>query len=281
MTSELSAGLYPRYCLHLSPTFNSWCILHASDIHALRSVPEFEVQDFYFYKNLPIKWVRIVGIVVAVDNFPGRRVFTVDDSSGACIECVVTLKMPSSTAHASPHANGFFGVNRPQPQPPGDCVDVGVGTVVDIKGGLKMFHDEMQIKIEKVKSLKSTEQEVALWERRTQFRNEVLLQPWVLSAKQIRRCKKEEMRDVGDESEERKKKKKEKKERKEKRQEEMRKEDEEKRPRPRAAAAVAVEDRYRIHRLRKSSDRRSGSSGGLLRHVLDESLRGKYNSLGS
>ncbi|GKT86309.1 OB-fold nucleic acid binding domain-containing protein [Colletotrichum tofieldiae] len=315
MTSDPSAGLYPRYCLHLSPTFNTWCLLHASDIHALKSLPEYEVQNFYFHRNLPIKWARIVGIVVAVDDFPGRRIYTVDDSSGACIECVVALKSPpSSDASApKPNTNGWFSSNRPQPQPPADCVDVDVGSVVDVKGGLATFREEKQIKIEKLRILRSTEQEVALWERRTRFRNEVLLQPWVLSDKQIRRCKKEEMRDTtGDDGEERR--------RRKKRREESRKAEEEMRQKANAAAASAAaaaaeedryrahklkkgalrqpkplfasaatsstveEDRYRAHKLRRSgarsSDKRTGASGGLLRQVLDDSIRGKVNALG-
>ncbi|KAK2049892.1 OB-fold nucleic acid binding domain-containing protein [Colletotrichum somersetense] len=315
MTDDRSAGLYPRYCLHLSPTFNTWCLLHASDIHALISVPEYEVQNFYFHKNLPIKWARIVGIVVAIDDFPGRRIYTVDDSSGACIECVVTLKTPPPSDTGAPKSDttGWFSSNRPQPQPPADCVDVDVGSVVDVKGGLATFRDEMQIKVEKIKILRSTAQEVELWERRTRFRDEVLLQPWVLSQKQIRKCKKEEMGDTtGDDSEEKRRK-------KEKRRAERKKVEDEMRQKADAAAAAAAaaakedryrayklrkesqrlpkpflasaatgptieEDKYRIHKLRrsgaKSSDRRTGAPGGLLRQVLDDNIREKADALG-
>ncbi|EFQ30298.1 OB-fold nucleic acid binding domain-containing protein [Colletotrichum graminicola] len=305
MTSDRSAGLYPRYCLHLSPTFNTWCLLHASDIHALESVPEYEVQNFYFHKNLPIKWARIVGIVVAIDDFPGRRIYTVDDSSGACIECVVALKTPppSDASAPKPDTRGWLSSNRPQPQPPADCVDVDVGSVVDVKGGLATFREEMQIRVEKVRILKSTEQEVALWERRTRFRNEVLLQPWVLSQKQIQKCKKEEMGGTtGDDNEEKRRA-----ERK-KVEEEMRqkadamattaKEDQyrayklrkesQRLPKPLLASAAmgstVEDDRYRIHKLRRSgarsSDRRTGVPGGLLRQVLDDSIREKVDTLG-
>ncbi|KAK1719179.1 hypothetical protein BDP67DRAFT_504468 [Colletotrichum lupini] len=249
MTSDVSiGGLYPQYCLQRSPTFNTWCLMQASDVHALKTVPEYEVQNFYFYKNLPIKWARIVGIVVAVDDFPGRRIYTVDDSSGACIECTVATKTPPSDNSATNlDTNGWF-TKRPQPQPPADCVDVDVGTVIDIKGGLAMFREEMQIRIEKVKILRSTEEEVALWEKRTRFRNEVLLPPWVLSERQIRKCKKEGMRDA--ESEERKRK-------RERRREERKKEEEEMRRKTEAAeAAAAQENRYRAYKLKKADGSR-------------------------
>ncbi|KXH44793.1 OB-fold nucleic acid binding domain-containing protein [Colletotrichum nymphaeae SA-01] len=214
--------------------------MQASDVHALKTVPEYEVQNFYFYKNLPIKWARIVGIVVAVDDFPGRRIYTVDDSSGACIECTVATKTPPADKNVE--ANEWF-TKRPQPQPPADCVDVDVGTVIDIKGGLTMFREEMQIKIEKVKILRSTEEEVALWEKRTRFRNEVLQPPWVLSERQIRKCRKEGMRDA--ESEERRRK-------RERRREERKKEEEEMRRKTEAAeAAAAQENRYHAYKLKK------------------------------
>ncbi|KAK1634365.1 hypothetical protein BDP81DRAFT_324546 [Colletotrichum phormii] len=246
--STTKGGLYPQYCLQLSPTFNTWCLMQTSDVHALKTVPEYEVQNFYFYKNLPIKWARIVGIVVAVDDFPNRRIYTVDDSSGACIECTVATKTPpSDKSTTNPEANGWF-TKRPQPQPPADCVDVDVGTVIDIKGGLTRFREEMQIKIEKVKILRSTEDEVALWEKRTRFRNDVLLPPWVLSERQIRKCRKEGMRDA--ESEERKRK-------KEKRREERKKEEDEMRRKTEAAkAAAAQENRYRAYKLKKGDGSR-------------------------
>ncbi|KAK1972034.1 OB-fold nucleic acid binding domain-containing protein [Colletotrichum sublineola] len=315
MTSDQSAGLYPRYCLHLSPTFNTWCLLHASDIHGLKSVPEYEVQNFYFHKNLPIKWARIVGIVVAIDDFPGRRIYTVDDSSGACIECVVALKTPplSDASAPKPDTRGWSSGNRPQPQPPADCMDVDVGSVVDVKGGLAAFREEMQIKIEKVRILRSTEQEVALWERRTRFRNEVLLQPWVLSQKQIQMCKKEEIGGTtGDEREEKRRKKEKRRAERKKVEEEMRqkadalaaaaaaaakedqyrayklKKESQRLPKPLLASAAtdpAVEEnRYRIHKLRRSgvrsSDRRTGAPGSLLRQVLDDSIRERVDALG-
>ncbi|OHE98027.1 DnaJ domain-containing protein, partial [Colletotrichum orchidophilum] len=255
MTSDVSiGGLYPQYCLHLSPTFNTWCLMQASDVHALKSVPEYKVQNFFFHKNLPIKWARIVGIVVAVDKFPGRLIYTVDDSSGACIECTVaTNTPPSDTSAPNVEANGWF-TKRPEPQPPADCVDVEVGTVVDIKGGLATFREEMQIKIEKVKIIRSTEQEVVLWEKRTRFRNDVLQQPWVLSERQIRRCKKEETKDA--ESEERRR-------IKERRRAKRKEEEEEMRRKTEAAeAAAAQENRYCAYKLKKGDGSRPIAQAG-------------------
>ncbi|RCI16179.1 hypothetical protein L249_2753 [Ophiocordyceps polyrhachis-furcata BCC 54312] len=146
---ELGApALYPRYCFHLSPTFNSWCLLHAREIHGLEQHDGFQV-----------------GVVVAVDDFASRRVYTVDDSSGACIEAL--------------------------PSEHGRDDGIDVGSVVDVKGCLSLFRDEKQIKIERIKRLRTTADELVLWEKRAKFRRDVLDRPWVLERAEIRRCRKE------------------------------------------------------------------------------------------
>jgi endo-1,3(4)-beta-glucanase len=62
---------------------------------------------------------------------------------------------------------------------------------VDIKGKLGSFRDEMQVLVEKMNCLKSTTQEVALWDKRAAFYRDVLSQPWVLRRRDIRKCQKE------------------------------------------------------------------------------------------
>lgn len=179
-------------------------------------------QDFYFCRNLPIRWARIVGIVVAVDEFAGRRAFTIDDSSGVCMEAITAYTPPPKAqdpgeatkdvgAHAQPtvlphgqpskHDGGKQSVETQHSLP---YEEIDVGAVVDVKGRLTTFRDEMQIKIEKMVSLKSTAQEITLWEKRAKFRRDVLDPPWVLRDKEVRRCRKEAER--SEEEAERKKK---------------------------------------------------------------------------
>ena len=179
-------------------------------------------QDFYFYKNLPIRWTRIVGVVVAVDDFAGRRVFTIDDSSGACIEAITTYTPPpdaqnsvqatkdsAATAKAPVHSHAQSAKDDGDKQSADNqhslpYEEIDVGAVVDVKGKLTTFRNEMQIKIEKMVSLKSTAQEITLWEKRAKFRREVLDPPWILRDREVRRCRKETER--SEEQAERKKK---------------------------------------------------------------------------
>jgi hypothetical protein len=145
-------------------------------------------EKFYFFDALPIKWVRVVGVIVAVDEFAGRRVLTLDDSSGACIEACLLLPNPSITVEAKPTGQ-VIGI----PTAAATAVDQApdVGTVVNVKGELTTFRNERQITVKKIDSVKSTAHELALWEQREAFRRDILEKPWILSSQDVRRCRKE------------------------------------------------------------------------------------------
>lgn len=149
----------------------------------------------YFHRNLPIKWVRIVGVVVAVDEFAGRRAFTIDDSSGACIEALIPLTTaPKTASNESDAAVTAAAAAAPvgplaQPVTPYDHIDVGA--VVDVKGALTTFRDAKQLQVEKMTALRGTAAEMKLWAKRAAFRRDVLDAPWILPERTVRRCRKE------------------------------------------------------------------------------------------
>lgn len=145
-------------------------------------------EGLYFHRNLPIKWIRIVGVVVAIDEFGTFRAFTIDDSTGACIEAVISLTAPAPASDASAATAaplGPFG----QPVTPYDHIDVG--SVVDVKGALTTFRDAKQLKVEKMTALRGTAEEMRLWAKRSAFWSDVLETPWVLPDKTVRKCRKE------------------------------------------------------------------------------------------
>lgn len=201
MTDACKTEIYPRYCFHLSPTVNTWCFLPALRIHALQQHAGFEGENFFFYNNLPIKWVRIVGSVVAIDEFSGRRVFTLDDSSGRCIEAWVLLPSSApgrpvpelqqiSTGASVAVEAGKASVFR-DPLSSSPYNDIDIGHVLDVKGSLSSFKGQMQIKIEKLAVVKSTAHEIVLWQKKSKFQRDILHKPWILKPGVIRRCRKE------------------------------------------------------------------------------------------
>jgi hypothetical protein len=284
--------IYPRYCFDLAPTHNKWCFLRAVDIQKLIQPDGFEGQvmhslslyafklisekgqDWYFYANLPVRWVRIVGIVVAIDQFQQRRVYTIDDSSGACIEATITGTF--STANNNPtEAPGKLNtaaseklreldgtlrerdtaLGGPKLLFPYEGLDVGA--VVDIKGGLTTFRDEKQINIDKLVTIKSTAQEVALWEKRAEFHKSVLSRPWTLSTELVRKCRKQAER--SEEQAERRK----------------------KRLRSRADQEAAV-DMERSNKVQKQAKRqRSGLQRSEVAMMIHSGgIKGKFSALG-
>ncbi|KAK4134829.1 hypothetical protein BT67DRAFT_378601 [Trichocladium antarcticum] len=190
MTDATAPELYPQYCFQLSPTINRWCHLRIADITALTSHPGFEGQDVYFHLNHPIKWVRASGVVIAVDEWEERSIYTLDDGSGATIQCVVNVAprgLPGDTTTTT--TSNQYQYTRPLP-----VIDapIDVGHVLDIRGSVGTFRDTKNIRAEKIAHLGSTEQEVLFWEKVVLLRRDVLSQPWVLDQRTVRRCKREE-----------------------------------------------------------------------------------------
>ncbi|KAI4604074.1 hypothetical protein KJ359_000201 [Pestalotiopsis sp. 9143b] len=160
---------YPQYCYHLSPTITKWCPLQAGDIVQLKWHPKF----------------------AAIDSFYGRRVYTVDDSTGVCIECTISVAPPTQTEA------GKTGKDAAQAEGQADpYADIEVGMVVDVKGNLNLFREETQIKIQKMQQVRSTNQEVEFWNKIKTFKSDVLGKPWVLDKKILRRLEKENRTDA-------------------------------------------------------------------------------------
>jgi hypothetical protein len=141
-----------------------------------------------------------------MDEFYGRKVYTLDDSSGVCIECTCPAPLPPKSATLPPAAplTVIVTKNEPaeqktegptvtNPKIPWDEVDVGV--VVKIKGGIRDFRGERQVEIIKVEVLKSTDQEVRCWDEVLAFRREILSVPWVVSAEMEEKYKRRAMRE--------------------------------------------------------------------------------------
>ena len=181
-------------------------------------------ERFFFHRNLPIKWVRVVGVVVSIDdiprNAPLRRKYTIDDSSGFCIE--VLIKIPPGAAARNttilkPWGPAQQGGKHDAKQAISDesikesalfaqCDSIQMCDVLDVKGSLDFYRDEMQITMTKMQIVRGTDREVELWERRSKFRNTVLDQPWVLTEREVKKCLKRAEKMGGEEKKHKKRK---------------------------------------------------------------------------
>ncbi|KAK7942699.1 uncharacterized protein PG986_011812 [Apiospora aurea] len=209
--SDKKYEFYPEYCNAVSPTINKWCPLTAQHIHDLSWKVRIDNQKYvFFHLNHPIYWVRIVGVVVAIDSFYSRRIYTIDDSSGACIECCVTLPPPEKTTSAPTTTNTTTATNSNNnnsnsnsnsnpllpPPPPDPYPGIETGLVVEVKGALTLFRNQPQIDVTKMAHLRSTSAEVAFWGKIRAFREGMLASPWFVDAGTARRLKRENEKDV-------------------------------------------------------------------------------------
>jgi hypothetical protein len=256
-TSASLAGLpiYPYYCRTLSLTLGRWCPLRVSDVYALEEVDDFagmysyrsawfnllEIihcktvsegvrltkgtgQNVYFYKNHMIKYVRLTGVIVAMDEFPGWIVLTLDDSSGATIEatCAAPVKPATSslpepgdamadgivtTLDTKPAAiaiNPMIDASKTAASAPQEIIspdgpnltNIDVGSVVKIKGGIRVFRGQRQIRLKSIAILGDTNAEVKCWNDVVKFKREVLSLPWVVTPEDEEGCRLEEDREA-------------------------------------------------------------------------------------
>lgn len=213
-------------------------------------------EGFFFHKNLPIKWVRIVGLVVAVDEWQGRRVCTVDDSSGACIEASFkpSEKPVDLTVGTSSKANAQIPTVAGTAAPADPHDDVQVGQMVDVKGRLDVFRGERKLDIVRVTLVKGTAQEISLWGKRADFQRTVLDEVWTLRDRDIKRSRKEAERT----------------------------EEEAQRKRKRLRDAI---DQSKVHRRRNGAHNtaappKEGKTDNMREMIRDGAMRGKYSALG-
>lgn len=131
----------------------------------------------HFYGNLPVRWVRIVGVIVGIDDFPEKRVYTIDDSSGLNVQCVLPLDARQESTSK---------VLAPGPLIPPEYSELDVGHVVDLRGPIVPYRRQRAINIRRMKRVPTTQHELLLWERRLKFKTEVIDVPWALSDEEIR-----------------------------------------------------------------------------------------------
>ena len=123
-------------------------------------------QNIYFHLNHPIKWIRLVGVIVAFDELPTRWIMLLDDSSGALIEVTCGRPTPPKTTtspndHNIPSASmakstmaleGVTSTGRPI-----DLNGIDIGTVVKVKGKIGSFRGEKQMHLERICMLRQAQ----------------------------------------------------------------------------------------------------------------------------
>ncbi|KAF3922303.1 hypothetical protein ABW20_dc0108077 [Dactylellina cionopaga] len=124
-----------------SETYKKWVKLHLADIIAsLVSYPEYASELTYFFNGHPIRWVYIVGTVIAIDVQEKKAVYTIDDGSGQTLNAVVMKKELETLK------------NVPQ-----------LHSTVKVKGQLELVHGAWQMKLLELETNLSFDSQVRFW----------------------------------------------------------------------------------------------------------------------
>ncbi|KAJ6008424.1 hypothetical protein N7540_012400 [Penicillium herquei] len=214
--------IYPAFCFKASPTHFAWVKMSVADVHRLQKPRSFEGQRIYFYKNHPIRFVTIAGLIVSKAEVYRRTILTIDDSSGAILEVVIphssdpqhqpssSIKQAESSqsksntdGQAEPASQEDFTLDAKDTKPNSgvaiaqhvhvsttdqsiiDISDLVPGTMVKVKGTLTSFRGIIQLNMERFHILRDTNAEMVFLNERLQFLVEVLSSPWVLSDEEI------------------------------------------------------------------------------------------------
>ena len=196
MTSDTQGpGTPHRRYWKASQTWNVWNKFTAADFHnryLLRDKGGFEGQNILFCGNHPIRYFRLMGVVVNIDLKFRYCFLSLDDSSGACVDVKITLRQVSRNDGAVYPSNTLVDeVNvLALPGEPSVMLNnkpVGIGSVIKVKGTLSVFRDVRQIDLKRMFHVANTNAEAAAWAETVQWKRDVLSKPWILSAeKRIR-----------------------------------------------------------------------------------------------
>lgn len=176
-------------------------------------------QKIFFYKNHPIRFVSVVGVIIARNEITRRTILTLDDSSGATLDVVIQHADPKELASAEAETSAETVSKQPRHQTnkasldtsgetellgitPGQTVHVSTTdrsildiskllprTTVRIKGTLSQFRSVMQVQLERFTLVPDTNAEMQFVDERLQFLVQVLSVPWYLDEKEIERLR--------------------------------------------------------------------------------------------
>ncbi|EAW14166.1 OB-fold domain-containing protein [Aspergillus clavatus NRRL 1] len=173
---------YPAFCFRASPTHFTWVKMAAVDVHRLKQRPGFEGQNIFFYHNHPIRFVSLLGLLVARTDVYKRTILTLDDSSGATIEIAVLKADPPAPAITTAH---LAATNKTEL----DISTLQPGTLVQVKGTLSMFRGAMQVQLERFAVIRDTNAEMRFLDLRCRYLVEVLAVPWRLEGEEVARLR--------------------------------------------------------------------------------------------
>ena len=141
-------------------------------------------QNIYFHLNHPIRFVRVVGVVVAIDD-----INLMLSGAGATVELKIVRNSPeaqgakfptSTTTISNVNVISQFGVFEITV----DHRSLDIGTVLKAKGTISEFRGVKQLELKRVQIVASTDEESQAWAETAAFKSTVLSIPWRITSAQ-------------------------------------------------------------------------------------------------
>ncbi|OOF99436.1 hypothetical protein ASPCADRAFT_126353 [Aspergillus carbonarius ITEM 5010] len=181
---------YPAFCFKASPTHFTWVKMAAVDVLRLKRRAEFQDQSTYFYNNHPIRFISLIGLIIARHDLPTRTILTLDDSTGATIDIIVQ-KDPSpdtTTTTLTPTTPNPIHIS-PTTQTLLDITPLNPGTLAHVKGTISTFRNKIQLQLERFFIIRDINIEMRFVDQRSRFLVEVLSVPWRLGGEEVERLR--------------------------------------------------------------------------------------------
>lgn len=142
----------------------------------------------FFWLNHPIRYVRLVGMVVQIDVVAQGKfaLLTLDDGSGANIEVKVERRQTGFGEDAvylseTTVDNLRVAVHLGTPMVRLDGKPLAIGAIIRAQGIITSFMRERQLLLKRVFSVKDTNEEAAWWAKVASWKASELSAPWVLT----------------------------------------------------------------------------------------------------
>ena len=147
----------------------------------------------YLFLNHAIRFIYVVGVVVAIEDINTRYcILVLDDSSGATIEVKIVRVDGNTAIHnvktsvETPSARAGTGALKISI----DGHQLNIGSVLKAKGTITTFRGQHQLELKRAYVIDTTD-EARAWIRIAAFKREVLSKPWVLTPAEMRRVDQE------------------------------------------------------------------------------------------
>lgn len=197
--TKTNLPIYPAFCFKASPTNFNWVKLSLSNVHKLTKPKGFEAQNIFFYNNHPIRFVTVLGLVIARTETPRRTILTLDDSSGATVD-VVVLKADDEQQPSTATTTTTATVDQPEQKPrelhlsattrePQVITSLVPGTLTKMKATLSTFRSVTQLQLERFFPVPDLRAELRFLEDRNRWWVRVLSVPWVLAPEEVERLR--------------------------------------------------------------------------------------------